>query len=164
VRKRLAGVAPTERLAGGWGEGAYDAAHGERVYAGLLERARPVLASGRCAILDATFSRRRHRSAAAALARELGVAVFAVEVRCDPEVARERLARRAAEGRDPSDAGPEAHARSLRDFEPWEEWPEARLASLATDSQDWPQRLEALRDRIRLSRARPGTRSRRASP
>ena len=62
VRKRLAGVPATARLGDGWQRGAYSARHTERTYAGLLARARPVLESGRIAILDATFARRALRS------------------------------------------------------------------------------------------------------
>jgi hypothetical protein len=144
VRKRLLGAPPTARVGGGWQRGAYSAEHTERTYAGLLARARPVLASGRSAILDATFSNRARRSDAARLAREQGVAALLVEVCCAPSVARERLARRAAAGSDPSDAGPEHHAASAREFEGLEEWPEGSRARIYTDRDDWRATLPRL--------------------
>jgi aminoglycoside phosphotransferase family enzyme/predicted kinase len=152
VRKRLAGVSATTRLGAGWQRGAYAPEQTERVYSALLERARPVLVSGRAAILDATFARRAQRAQAAQLASELGVDVFFVEARCAAEVARERLARRAAAGRDPSDAGPELYDASAREFEPASEWPERSRASVLTDASDWRATLPGLADRIRGSR------------
>lgn len=149
VRKRLFELPPTARLSDGWGRGAYTAEHTVRTYAGLLERARPVLESGRTAILDATFSRREQRAAALELTRELDCPAFLVEVHCEAEVARERLARRQAAGLDPSDAGPESHASSIRDFEPLDAWPAARRVRLATDRDPWRQQLAALARRIR---------------
>jgi predicted kinase len=150
VRKRLLGVASTTRLAEGWNDGAYSPQQTERTYAGVLERARPVLATGRTAILDATFTRHQHREAAARLADEFGGAAFAVEVRCAPEVARARIARRAQAGTDPSDAGPDAYAPSARAFEPLHEWPEGRSAKVYTDRGDpWQRDLADLAERIR---------------
>ena len=43
--------------------------------------------AGRCCVLDATFSARRDREAARALAVELGAEVRFVETRCAPDVA-----------------------------------------------------------------------------
>jgi len=153
VRKRLLGAPPTERVGGGWQRGAYSAEHTERTYAGLFARARPVLASGRTAILDATFSRRDRRSDATRLARELGVSALLVEVCCAPAVAQERLASRAAAGTDPSDAGPEHYAASAREFETPTEWPDERRARVHTDRQDWRASLPGVATWIRtLSR------------
>jgi aminoglycoside phosphotransferase family enzyme/predicted kinase len=145
VRKRLLGLAPEARAGDEWQRGAYAPEHTERTYAGLLARARPVLASGRTAILDATFSRRRWREAAAGLAAELGSAAFLVEARCAADVARARLARRAAAGLDPSDAGPETYAPSARDYEPPDEWPADRRAVVETDRDDWRSGLPRVR-------------------
>jgi uncharacterized protein len=149
VRKRLLGLAPEVHAGGSWQRGAYAPEHTERTYAGLLARARTLLCAGRTAILDATFARRSWREAAAGLAGELGCPAFLVEVRCAEEVARERLARRAAAGTDPSDAGPETYALSARDFEPPDEWPAARRATIETDRDDWPEALAPFAERMR---------------
>ncbi len=149
VRKRLLGHAPTDRLDEGWRAGAYSPAHTERTYAGLLERARPVLASGRCAVLDATFSARARRGEAAWLARELGCEAWLVEAQCAPEEARERLARRAAAGSDPSDAGPERYDASAAGFEATDEWPAARHLRIETDRSDWRGELASRAARMR---------------
>ena len=151
VRKRLAGVSPTTRLGVSWQGGAYTPEQGDRVYAALLDRARPVLASGRAAILDATFAHRARREEAARLASEVGAGVFFAEVACAAAVARERLARRAAADSDPSDAGPELYVQSTLDFEPLTEWAESSRALIRTDARDWRTDLAGLADRIRAT-------------
>jgi hypothetical protein len=107
----------------------------------LFDRARPIVASGRVAILDATFSRRRHRAMAADLAAELGVGQRMIDVRCAPDIARARLARRAAEAAGASDAGPAFYDRSVARFEPVAE-SEGPLV-VRTDVDGWREALEA---------------------
>ncbi len=143
VRKRLAGLEPGARGAAGWREGIYSSQHTERTYRALLERARPVLASGRACVLDATFARRRHRDLARALAAELSAPAVLVETRCPDPLTRERLARRAAGGRSVSDAGPEQLAASAASFEAPDEWPEAGRRVVRTDAADWQATLRA---------------------
>jgi aminoglycoside phosphotransferase family enzyme/predicted kinase len=149
VRKRLLGIAPTARLGSAWREGAYAPEQTAHTYAELLARARAVIASGRTAILDATFSSRARRAEAADLARELGCDAFAIEVRCSPEVARERLARRARAGTDASDAGPELYDESASSFEALVDWPEDRTAAIHTDRDGWRDSLRAFATWIR---------------
>jgi aminoglycoside phosphotransferase family enzyme/predicted kinase len=67
-RKRLFGVAPTERL----GPVHYRPEVSARVYAQLIDKARSALAAGHSAILDAVYARPEERSACEALAREQG--------------------------------------------------------------------------------------------
>jgi len=144
VRKRLAGRAPTGRPGpseAGYGRGIYTPEHTRRTYAALLERAEPVAASGRVAVLDATYARAELREDVRSWAEARGWPALLVEVRCAPEVARRRLARRRAEARDPSDAGPELHARSAAAFEPVEDWPAARRCAVDTDVPGWERRL-----------------------
>ena len=70
----------------------------DAVYAGLLERAAPVVRSGRVAVLDATYERASHRDHARRWAAELGVPFAVVETRAPRALTLERLARRAAAG------------------------------------------------------------------
>jgi aminoglycoside phosphotransferase family enzyme/predicted kinase len=149
VRKSLAGLAPTAR--GGAARGLYDAAAKQRVYDALLARAEPIVASGRLAILDATYALERHRAAACAWARERGIAAVVVETRCRRETALERLAARAAAGDDPSDAGPELLAWSERHYEP----PRDGVLVVETDRPDWRARTRALLHDLRPAPA-PG--------
>jgi hypothetical protein len=143
TRKLGAGLAPTARTEAGVDQGLYTEARREAVYADLLERAAPVADSGRLAILDASFARRRQRDEARAWAVRRGIEARLVEVRCPREVALERLRRRAARGSDPSDVGPEFLDVSLARFEPPEEWPPERRFAIDTSETGWEPRLEA---------------------
>ena len=151
TRKRLAGVAPEDRAGAAPGAGIYTAEWTERTYAALLERAEPVVASGRAALLDATWASARQRAAARAFAERVGAQAWIVEVRCAEATALERLRRREREGRDPSDAGPELLARSRAQFEPPDEWPAARRLALASDAPDAGAEL----DRVAGALSRP---------
>jgi aminoglycoside phosphotransferase family enzyme/predicted kinase len=141
TRKRLAGLEPTDRR--GEEEGLYGAAHSDRVYAALLERAEAVVVSGRRVILDAAFSAAARRRQALGWADRDDTPMCLVEVRCPEATARARLTRREQEGRDPSDAGPELLNWSRDQFESPEEWPEARRVRFETD-EDWRQRVPEL--------------------
>jgi hypothetical protein len=144
VRKRQAGLAPTARVNTGLDAGLYAPARNARMVDGLLERAAPVLASGRSALLDATWSRAADRARARAFAQASGVPVFFVEARCAASVAHERLARREAAGNDASDAGPAFYARSVERFEPPQEWPAGQHRVVHTDRGDWRRELRAI--------------------
>lgn len=135
TRKALAGLAPESRAHAHAGAPLYADAMTERVYAALLERAAPVVASGRSAILDATFSRTPQRDAVRRFAAERGARALLVEATCSAHVARDRVARRAARGGDPSDAGPDLVAPSRAQFEPVREWPKADAIAVATDRE-----------------------------
>jgi aminoglycoside phosphotransferase family enzyme/predicted kinase len=148
TRKRMAGLDPTQRRAAPLAGGIYTREMSDRVYAGLLERAAPVVDSGRVALLDAAFAQAERRGAALAWAGARAIPALLVEVVCSREVALERLARREAEGRDPSDAGPALHAWSVRSFEPVELWPAPRRVRLSTDDPSWRDRVPALVDLV----------------
>lgn len=141
VRKRLAGLAPTARAGAAPGEGIYDEASTRRVYEALLERARPVVESGRIAILDATHSRRDQRDATRHWAEARGLPMLLLEARCDANETRRRLALREEDPSRVSDAGVAFHAESVRRFEPTDEWPGALRAVIHTDAADWRECL-----------------------
>jgi aminoglycoside phosphotransferase family enzyme/predicted kinase len=145
TRKALAGLAPESRAHAHAGAALYADAATERVYAALLERAEPVLRSGRAAVLDATFAQAAQRDAARAFAARLGARAVLVEVTCAEDVARARVAQRAARGADPSDAGPELVAPSRARFEPPREWPPADALAIATDVLSPEDVVSALR-------------------
>jgi hypothetical protein len=143
TRKALAGVAPESREGASLGSPLYSDAATQRVYAALLERAAPVVASGRVAVLDATFARAEQRNAARSFAASAGARALLVEVHCAEEIARGRVALRAARGEDPSDAGPELVGVSRAAFQPPEEWPSEDRAQIHTD-HDWAESLLAV--------------------
>lgn len=118
----------------------------DAVYAGMLDRAEAVVASGRGVVLDATFSRAAWREAACAWARSHELPLVLVETRCPPPVVLARLEHRQAEGRDPSEAGPERYQASVAAFERIREPPSASHLVLHTERGDWEEDLrEGLR-------------------
>lgn len=157
VRKRLAGLSAGERADADWESGLYTAEWTQAAYDALLERAEPVCASGRVAVLDATYARSalRHQAASWTLAR--GLRPFLVEVTCSREEALKRLARRKALAGDPSDAGPELYDPSARRFEAIAAWPAAERFRIQTDRAGWRQEARVLARRIRdAARSRDG--------
>jgi predicted kinase len=78
--------------------------------------------------MDATYLRRADRDAAAAMARNAGVPMIAIEVTAAESTVRERLGRRAAKPDTASDARWETHLAQRHDFEPPDEIsPERRI-------------------------------------
>lgn len=147
VRKKLAGLAPETHATSHAGAGIYTEAQTSAVYAGLLERAGPILASGRSAILDATFSRSDQREAAIGFARARDVPVLVLETRCRAEVALARLAERERRGTDPSDAGPDFYAESTARFASVAVPSGVHHVAVDTESDAWPDELRGrLRD------------------
>jgi aminoglycoside phosphotransferase family enzyme/predicted kinase len=113
-RKRLAGLAPTERRLEPFRGGIYSPEFTERTYAALLEEARERLRRGRSVVLDASYIRRQHRRSAARLAADEGAQFACLEFRSSEGVVRGRLARRLRQGRDPSDARWEVYVAQKR--------------------------------------------------
>ena len=147
VRKRQAELPETAR---GHAE-IYTEERTRRTYSGMLERALPVVLSGRTAVLDATYARAALRGELLRWAGERGLRAFLVETVCAPEVALARLAARARRGSDPSDAGPELYAASAAGFEPPSEWPAGARAVIATDAEGWRDGVAALARRLGLA-------------
>ncbi len=148
VRKRLPGASAAPAPGVGLDRGLYTPARRAEAYRALLDEARAPLSAGRPTVLDATFASRRDRDQARLLAELQGAPAYLIEVRAGrAEVAR-RLARRAREGRDPSDAGPEMLDESIRRFQtPWE-WPWAHRFVVRTDRPDWQRVVDELARRI----------------
>ena len=117
VRKALAGIAPTERRLEGFQGGIYAPDFTQRTYGALFEQARPLLLAGRSVVLDASFTRREHRRAAARLARETGAQFACLFFDVADDVIRRRLEERLRKGGDPSDARPEIFGAQKRRFQ-----------------------------------------------
>ena len=116
LRKHLGGLPDAAR--DGARRGLYTQAAKDAVYRALLERAAPVVRSGRVAVLDATYERAAHRDRALGWAAARGIPACVVETRAPRAATLERLARRAAGGRSASDAGPARYEASRRAFAP----------------------------------------------
>ena len=115
-RKRLFGLAPDQSSAAVPG-GIYTPETSARTYAELLNRARTLLDAGYPVLVDATFLKRAHRAPFIALANERGVPCRVLVFDAPPDVLRERVRRRAAEGRDASEATVQVLENQLIDLE-----------------------------------------------
>lgn len=113
-RKRLAGLAATAASDGK----IYSQTATARTYARLQECAREALAGGFTTIIDAANLQRQQRAEFRALAVTMGIPFRIIATPVTPEVARQRIAVRAARGNDPSEATPEVLAHQLAHAEP----------------------------------------------
>jgi len=118
VRKRLQGLAPSERRLEGFRQGIYGAEASRLTYQEMFRQARELLAAGRSLVLDASFRKAEERAGALELARTVGADFWAVECMAPEDVVRERLERRAREWPDASDARWELFPQIRDDFEP----------------------------------------------
>lgn len=151
TRKHMLSAAPTTPMRDAPWTGAYTPDLTDRVYTEVLRRADCVLASGRPAVLDASFRSRSLRRRARALARERGVPFYFVECRADPDECRRRLRERAKQT-SVSDGRLEIFDDFVARWEPVEELPpeehlivdtriplETNLARLRDELPVWPQ-------------------------
>ena len=151
LRKKLAGLPPDARVTAPTDTGLYSPQRRTAIYEAMLERAAPVVASGRLALLDASFNTAARRDRARRWASERGAPVLLIEVECEEATTLDRLAKRQAAGGSASDAGPEFYATSAARFEPPDEWPRGTRVQLRTDAPNW--RID-LRRKLRSWRRR----------
>ncbi len=151
VRKRLAGLAPSDHRYEPFQGGIYTREFTERTYAALLEEGRERLRRGRSVILDASFLQRQHRRAAASLAAEEGAQFASVECQASDDAVRKRLDRRLHEGDDPSDARWEIYAAQKRRFQRTSEVPPERLIIVDTEQPLESEARRVLRELRDLS-------------
>lgn len=111
-RKRLAGVAPTER-----GSAIYSADWNRATYDRLFEAAREQLRSGAGVIVDATFRVRADRERFVRLAAESGVVPVILQLQCPEAVVRQRLEQRQARGDSASDGTWQVYQQQMGSFE-----------------------------------------------
>lgn len=117
-RKRLFGLSAQARSADHIPGGIYSADASQRTYAALLHHAERLLQAGWPVVLDAAFLRRAERTAARALAQRLKLPFGILHCEAPTEVLQARLAQRAAEGLDPSEADASVLARQGQWIEP----------------------------------------------
>lgn len=132
VRKKMVGMDPKERVLDEYRGGLYSTEMTDRTYQALFDDAREQLMAGRCVVLDASFTRREYRRAAARLARETGAQYACIEVSAAEDAIRERLAGRLSRGRDASDARWDIYVQQKRRFQRPSEVPPERLISVDT--------------------------------
>ena len=103
LRKQLMGLSPGARAEVPFEAGIYSPKKTDTVYDELVVRASDELRKGNSVIVDASFSRRKHRKEMEKLAQIYGVDFFLTHMVCEEAVHRERLAQREMEGGDISD-------------------------------------------------------------
>jgi len=103
-RKRLYGLDAAAHTESQPGAGIYSPAATARTYARLAQHARSIAGAGYPVIVDATFLKHAQRAAFRALAQELEVPFMIASFTAPPEVLRARVAARAAQGGDASEA------------------------------------------------------------
>ena len=142
TRKRLAGIAPTERAR----EEHYSREFTRRTYRELGRLAREELASRHGVIVDATCHRRTERAAFRAELGESAARLLFVECRASPDVLEARLHARETELGRVSDADATVARRQLRDLEPLDEVPAGTSTQLPADAP--PEELVAAVERF----------------
>jgi len=125
VRKRLAGVAPAERLSDSYAAGAYNREFTGKTYAALLGEAADRLHDGAGVIVDATFATPAYRAEALALAERAHVPVLFVECTASHDEIVRRLTARARRADEISDAGVATYLRQRDEFVALNEIPQS---------------------------------------
>lgn len=134
VRKEIAGVSVETRDAP-----IYTVAMTRATYTRLLERARAHATQQTAVILDATYATKADRDAVESLARELNVPSVLVYLNVgDASVIKARLAARASDPSEPSDAGWRAFEEIRSTFEPPTHWAADRFVQIDATSDEDP--------------------------
>ncbi len=153
-RKRLHGLEAAARSGSAPGGGIYDAAANRATYDRLAQAAGAVASAGFPALADATFLQRAERERLRALGGSLAVPFAIVSCQASEAELRARVASRAREARDASEAGIEVLERQLGAAEPLA--PEERAYTVIVDTERLPAALEAaiagLDERLALGR------------
>lgn len=117
-RKRLRGLRPDARTGSDTGAGLYTEEINRQTYDRLAALARTIVAAGYTVVVDATFLKRAQRDLFRAVANELRVPFVIADCTAPVPVLQERVARRHARGRDPSEATLDVLAQQLASQEP----------------------------------------------
>ncbi|MFF3753298.1 AAA family ATPase [Streptomyces sp. NPDC002018] len=118
LRKELAGIPPERPAPAEYGKGAYTPAWTRRTYEELIDRASALMSMGESVVLDATWTDRAWRDAAAEAAGRADADLVSLRCEVPPGVAARRLATRPP---GPSDAGPGVAETMAATADPWPE-------------------------------------------
>lgn len=117
IRKHLAGVASTAR----GDESLYTNEVTDRTYAQLASQTRKLITAGRSVVADATFASSRRRKALIQIARDGGVPWAVVHTTASDQTVRRRMAARATDRCEVSDADWVVYQRMREHFQPPDE-------------------------------------------
>ncbi len=134
LRKRLFGLAESQKSESGVGEGIYVSSADDEVYAGMRRRAEPVLGERHNVILDATFLHRGQRAQATQLALDCGAELIFVRATAPQEELQRRIRARQQGGADASEASLAVLEHQLKSVEAMTDFEQSR--SITVDSRD----------------------------
>ena len=103
-RKRLAGLEALARSGSGINEGLYTQEASRQTYTHLAHLAEVLLDAGWPVIIDAAFLARWQRDLFRDIAQRRGIRFQILDIQADPATLRNRISKRAAQGKDASDA------------------------------------------------------------
>jgi hypothetical protein len=146
LRKRLFGLAESQKSRSAVGESIYVSSADDDVYAGMRRRAEAVLGERHNVILDATFLHQEQRAQAIRLAREFGAKLVFVKATAPQSELRRRIQRRQQRGADASEANLAVLERQWKILESMTDFEESRAIKI--DSRDADAMLR-LPDRVR---------------
>lgn len=132
IRKKMAGLAPTERRLEPFGQGIYNADFSRSTYTRLREEAAARLEMGESVILDASYKDRAERMALIQMAEELDIPYCFVYCHCPEEETKARLERRRKNRKAVSDGRWEIYMKQVETFDRPEEIPAGRLLQVDT--------------------------------
>ena len=118
IRKELAGMSPTNRGRSGDESGIYSREMTQQTYEEMLRRAQAELEHGRSVIVDATFPAAPFREPFMRLAAEKRIRALLIETTAPEDVIRQRMAARASDQAEASDADWSVYQRASERFEP----------------------------------------------
>ena len=104
IRKALAGYAPLSRTKANLGEGIYTPQMSYKTYQSLLNQAESLLRLGSSVIVDATFLHSKSLTKQQKLAQDLKCPFIIIDIQVSIACLRQRVAKRFAQGNDPSEA------------------------------------------------------------
>jgi hypothetical protein len=143
VRKRLADVSPTERVAEGYRRGIYSDSFTRLTYQTLLAEAERSLKAGRGVIVDGTFKEGENRRLFLTQAANMGIPVSFIECRAREEEIFHRLKQREKESGQVSDADWQVYLRQRSEFTSLTEIPD-RIHLIVNTESDLRNSIERL--------------------
>jgi len=122
IRKRLAGISPTEHRFEDVNSGIYSAEFSQKTYEQMYSEAKDILKDGDSVIMDATFLKSAERKKAEAIAKSEGAEFFVIECHLDEANTQQRLSQR-LKNNAVSDGRWEIYGPQKKSFEPVVEFP-----------------------------------------
>ncbi len=145
-RKRLFGLAPTERSASALDAGIYTREATTQTYDRLVRLTRDILLAGYPVIVDSAALRIQEREALFQVAENLGIASLLVSCEAPEATLRERIRAREKRSGEASEAGEPVLDKQLASLEPLSESERSHTIHIRTDQEG---ALEALVENIR---------------